>query len=417
MAFDPATLSKAQRLKALQDAGYNGPTGNGEANAWLQNPANAARYTSSAQAASAPVAAIDTNGVKPIGQVEPFNQFQTNAFTNLATPQNTAYRTGYLDTFQKALAGIPDARPYFDKASEFLNQGSAPVTAQQIGATAIDLLNPARQEVQDRTLAGLEKVAGRNKAKILSSTPGGRSFGNSALGVQLGLNDEALISSSADALADLNYRTFSDAQNLGANILTGNRTRALTGAGTAGALGGSAINALTTAGNLATGGENLRRQGNLDLLYAGDRTQQQGQAYLDALRGEISGTRNYDQDQLNRLTELLKAFPTSSTGASAGSANTTSQVGGALTTLSQWLPLIAYASDIRLKRDIRPIGEVDGITEYEFGYRDPERHGEGVYRGVMAQDVEHIPGAVHQDPEGFLMVDYSKVPVEFRRVS
>jgi hypothetical protein len=79
------------------------------------------------------------------------------------------------------------------------------------------------------------------------------------------------------------------------------------------------------------------------------------------------------------------------------------QIGGQLGTAS-----LLAGSDRRLKRDAV---RIDGL-EWEFSYIGQE----GRYRGVMADEVEHIAGAVHEI-DGYKHVDYSRVPVAFRRVA
>lgn len=61
-------------------------------------------------------------------------------------------------------------------------------------------------------------------------------------------------------------------------------------------------------------------------------------------------------------------------------------------------------SDRRLKRNIKHIGKHNGINIYSFDYvwGQPSV-------GVMADEVEHIPGAVHIHSSGYKMVDYSKL--------
>tara|TARA_Y100000310_G_scaffold320006_1_gene375963 strand:+ start:3055 stop:5223 length:2169 start_codon:yes stop_codon:yes gene_type:complete len=68
-------------------------------------------------------------------------------------------------------------------------------------------------------------------------------------------------------------------------------------------------------------------------------------------------------------------------------------------------------SDIRLKEDIQLIGKSQsGINIYRFKYK----HTDGIYQGVMAQEV---PQAREMTNIGFYMVDYSKLDVEFRRLN
>jgi len=79
----------------------------------------------------------------------------------------------------------------------------------------------------------------------------------------------------------------------------------------------------------------------------------------------------------------------------AGAQATTTMVGG---------------SDRRLKENIKQVGVSNGINLYEFNYKG----GETKWVGVMADEVEHIPGAVIQK-NGFGYVNYSVVGVEFRK--
>lgn len=283
------------------------------------------------QAASTPTT---NNGVLPVGMVEPFHDNQNEALGKLAGPGNTAYRTGFLDTFQKAMAGAPNPGQFYGQAGTMLSSGGQPISIDElIGATS-GLMNPARQQVQDRTMAGLEQLSARNKAQILSRTPGSRSFGSSAQGVQMGLADEGFANAGADALADLNYKTYNDALGAAGTLLTGNRSRSLAGASTAGNLGNSAMQALMGVGDMAQQGEGIRRQGVQDQLYAGDRQQSQGQKYLDVLGDQISGANNYDRTNLDWLSQLLGKFP-GSTQETTYKPNTMSQIGGAGLTASQ----------------------------------------------------------------------------------
>lgn len=69
-------------------------------------------------------------------------------------------------------------------------------------------------------------------------------------------------------------------------------------------------------------------------------------------------------------------------------------------------------SDRRLKEAIHFVGLANGHRVYEFSYIGQP----GRYRGVMADEVAHVPGAVHEI-EGFKFVDYSKLGFEMRRVA
>ena len=67
-------------------------------------------------------------------------------------------------------------------------------------------------------------------------------------------------------------------------------------------------------------------------------------------------------------------------------------------------------SDIRLKENVELIGKSpSNINIYKFNYKGKDT----VYEGVMAQEV---PWASIEDQNGYLMVDYSKVDVDFKKI-
>ena len=71
-------------------------------------------------------------------------------------------------------------------------------------------------------------------------------------------------------------------------------------------------------------------------------------------------------------------------------------------------------SDIRIKNNINLVGtSPNGHNIYTFMYKDPSKHLEGVYQGVMAQEVPHATVQVGEE----LWVDYNKLDVDFIKVS
>ena len=78
------------------------------------------------------------------------------------------------------------------------------------------------------------------------------------------------------------------------------------------------------------------------------------------------------------------------------------------------LSAAAKFSDVRLKENIKYIGQEKGHSIYQFTYiSDPEKI---PYRGVMAQEVmEYQPDAVIKDGE-YYKVNYTRLGIEFGRV-
>jgi Chaperone of endosialidase len=72
------------------------------------------------------------------------------------------------------------------------------------------------------------------------------------------------------------------------------------------------------------------------------------------------------------------------------------------------------ASDIRLKEDIRRVGTNHlGLGVYQYRYKGMD----GVYEGVMAQEVEILhPGAIKPLPLGYKAVDYASLGLTLRRI-
>lgn len=75
----------------------------------------------------------------------------------------------------------------------------------------------------------------------------------------------------------------------------------------------------------------------------------------------------------------------------------------------------AFASDSRLKEDVRKIGtSIDGHNIYKFKYLDNDTE----FIGVMAEEVlAKKPEAVGRMDNGYWGVNYSKIDVEFREVA
>ena len=73
--------------------------------------------------------------------------------------------------------------------------------------------------------------------------------------------------------------------------------------------------------------------------------------------------------------------------------------------------ITGYTSDLRLKKNINKIGKSEsGLNIYEFEYINNK----GTYQGVMSNEVPKE--AVLIDSNGYDLVDYSKLDVDFKRI-
>jgi len=95
-------------------------------------------------------------------------------------------------------------------------------------------------------------------------------------------------------------------------------------------------------------------------------------------------------------------------GAGAGAAG----AGGA----GGFASLFAAMSDKNLKENIEEVGKSEsGIPIYHFDYKDKSL-GEFRYEGVMAQDLLELKPEAVSEKDGYLMVDYSKIDINFKRI-
>lgn len=96
-------------------------------------------------------------------------------------------------------------------------------------------------------------------------------------------------------------------------------------------------------------------------------------------------------------------FQSKKTETNPGAASVIGGVLGAAGNIAGMIP-----SDIRLKQNIKQISELPsglGWYRYEYTYAPGE-----VQYGVMAQEAREVfPEAIHEDADGFLRVDYSKI--------
>ena len=79
------------------------------------------------------------------------------------------------------------------------------------------------------------------------------------------------------------------------------------------------------------------------------------------------------------------------------------------------LSAVSGVSDRELKKNIELIGKSpSGLKIYTFEYLD-NKYGEGVFQGVMSDEIPQ--SAVMKNEDGYDMVDYSKLDVEFKNIN
>jgi hypothetical protein len=159
-------------------------------------------------------------------------------------------------------------------------------------------------------------------------------------------------------------------------------------------------------------------QENLQKAKISEATRQQDVQMSEAQRmqqaeaqGELfqySEQESRDMQQLNRLSGQQQQLEGNKAQAKA---NQSAAIGGIATGLGG---IAAGFSDRRLKKNIKPIGVSDsGLKIYSFEYID-KNLGDGIFQGVMSDEV---PKEAVIPFDGYDLVDYSRIDVEFKKIA
>jgi hypothetical protein len=261
----------------------------------------------------------------------------------------------------------------------------AAIGAQTYDAnTAATYANPYEQQVISGALGDLGEAYSQTQKQMNAQAIGAGAFGGSRQGIENVLGRERYLDTVGDTSARLRQAGFES----GANRFAQDRAAQLQSAQSQiGALGQSAAG------------------------LAGFGTQARGieQAGLAENYRDFIEEREYGAGQIRQMVGALSGAPirsygeerSGSVGTPVAGPSTFGQVAGALT---------AITSDIRLKDDIKLVGKSpSGIKIYNFKYKGDDKK----YQGVMAHQVPH---ASIVNDEGYLMVDYNKLDVEFKEV-
>jgi hypothetical protein len=133
-----------------------------------------------------------------------------------------------------------------------------------------------------------------------------------------------------------------------------------------------------------------------------DVREQREVAKMDRVAGQMSNAQaqavQARADQTAAITGMIGSL--GSIASSVGSASMSSSA--------------PASSDIRLKKNIEKIGVSNsGINVYSFEYKD-SKYGLGKWQGVMSNEI--TANAVSKDKDGYDMVDYSLLDVEFKQI-
>ena len=253
-------------------------------------------------------------------------------------------------------------------------------------ATAQAYANPYENQVISGALGDLQEAYGQSQTAMDAQAIGSGAFGGSRQGIQNVLGQERYLDSVADTSARLRQAGFES----GASRFAQDRAAQMQGA-------------TTQIGALQAGAQGLQAYGQ---QARGIEQAGLAEGYRDFIE-----QREYPAGQIRQMVGALAGAPirsygeerSGSVGTPVGGPSMFGQVAGA--------GLAAYQlSDIRMKEDIKLVGKSPmGINIYNFKYLDDNK----TYQGVMAHQV---PQASSVNADGYLMVDYSKLDVDFKEL-
>ena len=290
---------------------------------------------------------------------------------------------------------VAQLTPQEQQVSDVFTNQILPQAGQlaQIGAQTFDTatmqqyMNPYTNAVIQSTLSDLGEAFSQQERGMAARAVGAGAFGGSREGVERALSRERYLDQVADTSARLRQAGFeSGAQRFAADRAAQLQSAQAQLSGLAGAAAG-----LGQAGSLARGIE---------------------QAGLTEAYRDFIEEREYPAGQVRQMVGALAGAPirtygeerSALVGTPVGAPSPFAQIIGAG-------QAFAAMSDIRLKEDIKLIGKSpSGINIYNFKYIGDDT----TYQGVMAHQV---PKASTPNEFGYLMVDYSKIDVEFKKVN
>ena len=254
-------------------------------------------------------------------------------------------------------------------------------------AVAQQYMNPYESQVIKGAIGDVEEQYQQAQRALSAQAVGSGAFGGTRFGVERALGTERFL----DQVGDISSRLRQAGFESGAARFAADRASQLQAAqaqlsGTAGAIQG-----LSTLGATSRGIE----QAGL------------AEAYRDFIE-----RREYPVEQVRQVVGALAGAPIRTYGEERSGMVGTPVSGPSIFGQLAGAGLAAYQmSDIRLKDDIKLIGQSpSGINIYSFRYKGDDTR----YQGVLAHQVPH---ASIVNDKGYLMVDYSKIDVNFKELN
>ena len=285
-------------------------------------------------------------------------------------------------------------RPDLQASRALTTMGAAPISAQDIS----QYQNPYSQAVMQTTLDELERRQQISDQGLSDQAVKSGAYGGARFGVQQAESQRNLRDVQAKAAADIQARSYQQAlaaaqadkqRQVAFLVLQYFHIVDLPH------LGGAGLSGLYQAGGLGQ----TQAQAGRDIAYEDFQRQQQfpyaqTQYAAGILGGMPQPMTTYNQQPTQGTGSRLLGLGIAGIGA-AGQAG---------------MSMPNFFSDVRLKDNVELVGKSPSdINIYSFNYKGSKDK----YEGVLAQEV--LWASTEHD--GYLMVDYSKLDVDFRRLN
>ena len=279
-----------------------------------------------------------------------------------------------------------------------VNQASANALQQAIGGTQSAMagpnigqfMNPYTGMVTGQALSDLERQRKMQQNQIGAQASSAGAYGGSRHGVAEALTNEAFARQGAQTFGNLQQQGFNTA--LGA--AQAQQQAQMGGAAQLGQLGQQAFN---------TSQAIQQQQMQQGLMQQGLQ-----QSLIDAALGQYAGYTGSPQAALQAPLAALGQAPKPAATTTSSSPGLFDYLGGALS--------LARLSDVRLKKDVRPLGSKDGVNFYTWEWNDEGKRVASSKQptvGVMAQELKEThPHLVSEGDDGYLRVNYGGLAVE-----
>lgn len=305
-----------------------------------------------------------------------------NLLNNASTAGNTA-QSAYTNA---ANGGLNYSTS--DIANSASNLYNSDLVQKQIDAANSQIDNT----LNEQTFTGIDRDA-----------TGSGNMGSSRAGVAQAIAARDAATLKANNANTITGNAYNSAINTAANTLSNNTNTQLSGIS---GLLNSSNSSATQAGSYANS--------SLSSLAPLLTSSQLNQSITSANQADQIGDRDYLANLLSQYTNIAGTIGGLG-GTSSGSQSSpgTSMFNTLLSGGAAAGQIYNAFSDVRLKENVRKVGEENGHSVYEWDWTDEGKRiaGNQPTRGVLAQEVQHYaPDAVQEDPAtGYLKVAYSKL--------